>query len=226
MPPSRAGRARLRHGFFAIQREGHDIREYGLIFPFAPIIGTCYNAPKLGTTMLRLPDQWRLINGGAVARHLANQVGRRSQQLAVVTSLIRASLELMTKTWPRPTRRPLEVADVSHFCWRVLDLYYYYLPDDCDRAIRSCIKLCRTEEVIVVAPDRYLSLKESLLDAVLGDHRRPSVLPVDFFVSWRTTWQDRPTLATRTRHSRATPRLQSPRQPRCPRQLNAGRGAD
>jgi hypothetical protein len=51
--------------------------------------------------------------------------------------------------------------------------------------LKVCIDLGKSEELIVVVPNRFSTLKETLLNAVLVE-QMPSVMEFCSFITWRT----------------------------------------
>jgi len=136
--------------------------------------------------MLSIPERWQVRTGGGIALDLLRQVKGKKLQFDLARGLIEASLDLMVATLPRRGLPPRQVETVSSICWCVSDLYYVYLPDNCDFALRRCIKLARSSDVVVVAAQRFFQLKRRLLDDVLKG-RKPPVSSFDAFVSWHIT---------------------------------------
>ena len=79
--------------------------------------------------LLRLPDNWRSITGGAIVRHLINEREAFDKQSRIGRHLARATLDVMLATHRSPEGRAIRVVEETDERWRIRDFVYLYVSN-------------------------------------------------------------------------------------------------
>jgi hypothetical protein len=134
--------------------------------------------------VLTLPENWRVIRGGAVFMEILRQTPEGKSQRAAGRSTVAACLHLAAAGMSKKSPPPVTVKSLSESSWQIGDYPYLYIHDIDNRALAQVTELGASYLGSIIVPPRHDELLWRACLQVLGGES-PSIIPLDTFVDLR-----------------------------------------
>ncbi len=135
--------------------------------------------------MLTLPEDWRILTGGAITLHLLEQISSQPLQTAFSRCFFRGSLDMMLLSWQKNQRRFLRIKKRSKQSWQIGDMIFAYLPILDNETIDYCVSIASKRLMLtaIVPHNRDAVLRQALEPSLKG--WTPIIYSLADFISWR-----------------------------------------
>ena len=156
-------------------------------FSIAPIIGACYDAPKIGAHNAEIPQRLAAVAWGIGDRATFKKIRTVKLQKRFANCLISASLDLFAAARLKKSGSVIKIHRRGQSMWRINDCTYKFYPIINDEVIFECYRLGELlfDYTLFVAPG-FDSVLRNAIDGLGIPH--VSVFSIDQYVTWRLTW--------------------------------------